>query len=370
MKKAKSLEERKSAARASRARKAQSPRKRRTRRDWRDVDDDSEDAPWEAMESMRPASSSTNEGRRDRSPAIPQRPHPWRIVAVHAGRVEIARENKRRSAHLGGARLAAGPPVVGDWAAIEELPGGECRLASLAERRSGLSRHWPGQRRATQWLAANVDLGLIALPAQEDGSLRLGLIERLRIAYREGGIEPLLVVTKIDRLDAAARERLADVQRDLQATHLPCYLTSALDGTGLAELAERLQGCAVVVAGHSGVGKSTLLNALDPEFERDTGGVRISDDRGRHTTTASRMTPFRGGWLIDTPGIRSFGLHERPLEQWLEHFPLLEELAEDCPKGCRHAQPDCALRIQVAEERSADTPLQREWRSLQRLLQD
>ena len=366
MKKVKSLEERKSIARQSRARKAGQSPKRRSRRDWSDYD---EDDPFEEFERMG-RTTTQGSGHLDGNQARSKHPgsHPWRIVAVHAGRVEIERHGKNRSAHLGGKPLPGGPPVVGDRVAIDEMPAGECRLCAIAERRSGLMRQDPGSPHQTKWLAANVDLGLIAIPAQPDGSVRLGLVERMRIALQAGHVSPLVVVTKIDRLSPDAWARLQSVQAELLEAGLPCLLTSAVDGQGMAELGARIEGETVVVAGHSGVGKSTLLNALDPDFVRDTGGVRLSDDRGRHTTTASRMTPFAGGgWLIDTPGIRSFGLQERSAEEWLAFFPELAELAEHCPKGCQHDQADCAIRIAVEQAGQQEDALVRAWKSWRRL---
>ncbi len=365
MKKAKTREERQAAARKSRERKSQSSPRRRTQRDWRAYDeDDPDDAAWQTWESMGAKRSS----HAAESRAQPAGPHPWRVTAVHMGRLEIERQGKSRSAHLGGTRLRGGPPVVGDRVAIEECAGGACRVVSIDERFSYLERQVDGSGPRTQTLAANVDVGWITLPAQADGSLRMGWVERLRIAYREGGITPWVVITKIDRLSPEALEALTIRCAELVDRGLPCFPTSALDGRGIDELAKAMQGSVVAVAGHSGVGKSSLLNALDSSAQRATGGVREHDDRGRHTTTAARMTAFREGWLIDTPGIRSLGLQERTIEEWLDHFPLLAQWASDCPKGCQHRQSDCAIQEQLAQESDSDTALRREWQSLIRIL--
>ena len=361
MKKVKTRDERKAIAQRSKARQASRKPRARPRKDWSDYD---EEAPFEDFERIAPTQRGAPLSAKP--PADATLEHPWLVVSVHAGRVEIHRKDRTRSAHLGGRPLPQGPPVVGDRVAIQELPQGECRVRSIAERRSQLARQDPGHAYREKRLAANVDVALITLAPKSDGHLRFGLIERMRIALEAGGITPIVVVTKLDRLDAAGRAALQQDLAELQDAGLETFATSALEGAGIAELQTRIHGCIAVAAGHSGVGKSTLLNALDPGGSRDTGGVRARDDRGRHTTTASRMTRFGEGWLIDTPGIRSFGLGEKSPEQWLEHFPLLMELAQECPKGCAHEQSDCALQLGARES----PEVRRAWLSYRRLVRD
>ncbi len=124
-------------------------------------------------------------------------------------------------------------------------------------------------------------------------------------------------------------------------------------GGDLGELRERLAGRTSVLIGHSGVGKSTLVNALIPTAHRDVGVVNAVTGRGRHTSTSALMLALpaldevaegAGGWIIDTPGIRSFGLaHVRP-EDLIEAFPDLDEMTEDCPRGCTHGSRRARVR--------------------------
>jgi ribosome biogenesis GTPase len=333
------LAERKEIARQTKSRKSMQKQRARPRRDWSDYD---EEEPFESFERIE--SLADMESRGPTTHVDPNLSHDWLVVAVHANRLQVHRKHKLRDAHLGGKPIHGGPPVVGDRIAIQELPLGECRVLSLAPRESLLSRQDPGNAHHTKVLAANVDLALIVLPPQDDGRLRLGIVERLRIALRSGNVTPIVVITKADRHTGEGLLRLRSDLQTLRDSGQESFLTSSMTGEGVQELAERIAGLTSVVVGHSGVGKSTLLNALDPDHERDTGGVRESDDRGRHTTTSSCMFPMPGGgWLIDTPGIRQFGLSNVTREELLGWYPRLWDLSMDCPRGCEHAQEGCHL---------------------------
>jgi len=161
-------------------------------------------------------------------------------------------------------------------------------------------------------------------------------------------MQPLLCLTKSDLADP---ETLLSTYRSLG---VPWVVTRR--GGDLSELHERLSGRTSVLIGSSGVGKSTLVNALVPDALREVGVVNTVTGRGRHTSTSAFMLelPARAGWIIDTPGIRSFGLaHVRP-EDLIEAFPDLDEMTEECPRGCTHGEnePECGLDEAVADGRT------------------
>jgi ribosome small subunit-dependent GTPase A len=166
----------------------------------------------------------------------------------------------------------------------------------------------PGGDSRVKLLAANVDVGLVVLAPRENGP-SLGFLERATAALRAGDIEPIVVVTKCDLLDEAGR-RSIETALSLARPRRPGALRGGVRGRRPRSARAALSGRVAVVIGHSGVGKSTLLNALDPAAARVVGAVRSADGRGRHTTTASRLVPFRaqpeGPWgaLVDTPGLR------------------------------------------------------------------
>ncbi len=171
------------------------------------------------------------------------------------------------------------------------------------------------------------------------------LIDRCLVAAYDAGLDSILCVTKADLADPSP---LLDAYAGLGIDPL---VTAAGDGgRGADELRERLRGRVSVLVGHSGVGKSTLVNLLVPSAQRRTGVVNDVTGRGRHTSTSAIMLPLAdGGWVVDTPGIRSFGLAHVQPEQILEAFPELYEAAVDCPPGCAHAadSPGCALDAAV-----------------------
>jgi ribosome biogenesis GTPase / thiamine phosphate phosphatase len=235
--------------------------------------------------------------------------------------------------------------VVGDVSGAE---GSLARIVEVQPRSTVLRRTADDDDPVERVIVANASQ-LVVVTALADPEPRHGLIDRALVAAYDAGMAPLLCLTKADLADP---ETLLSTYR---ALGVPWVVTqrggAGLDG--LDELRERLAGRTSVLLGHSGVGKSTLVNALVPDAGREVGHVNAVTGRGRHTSTSALMLPLPGGeddWIIDTPGIRSFGLAHVEPEHLIEAFPDLDEMTEDCPRGCTHGadEPECGLDVAVA----------------------
>lgn len=224
--------------------------------------------------------------------------------------------------------------VPGDRVAIRHE-----KVAAIAERRTTLSRNDPANPYRERVIAANIDVLAIAASIA-DPPFRPGLVDRYLVAAARGGVQPILCVNKVD---LCGDTRAADVYREAGVPVVPC---SATDGTGMDELRGLLAGSLTVFAGHSGVGKSSLLNALAAEAR--TGLVSKRSGKGRHTTTSSRLYCLRNGArIIDTPGIREFGLGAVTADELRTAFPEFAECG--CRfRDCRHREePGCGVREAV-----------------------
>ena len=225
--------------------------------------------------------------------------------------------------------------VVGDIVRVDEH-----RVLAALPRRTVLARtdpHNPNNQRA---LAANVDVVVIVASVHAP-PLRTGLIDRYLIAVQNGSMEPVIVVNKIDLLQD---ERELEELRAYEGTGVPLVLCSVKQRRGLDELLGVLAGKICVFTGHSGVGKSSLVNALSPGLQLRTGEV---ETKGKHTTTTSTLHDLPNGTrMIDTPGIREFGIFGVEARELRHFFPEFEEHALHCNfNDCTHThEPVCAVR--------------------------
>jgi len=230
--------------------------------------------------------------------------------------------------------------VVGDVSGDE---GALARIVEVRERATVLRRTADDDDAVERVVVANADQ-LVVVTALADPEPRPRLIDRALVAAYDAGMKPLLCLTKSDLADP---ETLLATYRSLG---VPWVVTRR--GADLTELRNRLAERTSVLIGHSGVGKSTLVNALVPDADREIGHVNAVTGRGRHTSTSAIMLALPGGdgWIIDTPGIRSFGLAHVQPEDLIEAFPDLDEMTEDCPRGCTHGadEPECGLDEAVA----------------------
>src|SRR6202012_108714 len=232
------------------------------------------------------------------------------------------------------------------------------RIVRIQPRTSALRRSPDDNDPVERGIVANAELLVIVCsPAQPSPPLRF--VDRCRVAAYDAGIKPLLCLTKAD---LASPDEVLSVYAPLG---LAAHVTQRpLTADQLAGLQARLDGKISVMIGQSGVGKSTLVNALVPDADRVTGTVNPVTGRGRHTSSSAVALPLPdGGWIIDTPGLRGFGLGGVSPQRVIEAFPDLAEGTEDCPPGDDHLGPDCGLTAWAAEH-GAQTRLD----SLRRLL--
>jgi ribosome biogenesis GTPase len=242
------------------------------------------------------------------------------------------------------------PLVAGDR--VRVVPGGGDRgaVVELLPRRSMLSRPAVRKGRVEHVMAANVD-GLAIVTAAAEPAFTPGLVDRMLAVAAWCRLDAMLVVNKIDLAEGAPPEI-----ETYRALGVPVVLASATRGDGVEELRRALRGRTTVVAGHSGVGKSSLLNAVQPGLGLAVGEVNVVSGRGTHTTTAAVWAPLaEGGAVIDTAGVREFGLFGIPPRDlgWL--FPDLAAVAPECRyPDCSHLhEPGCAVRGAVEEGRLA-----------------
>lgn len=233
--------------------------------------------------------------------------------------------------------LAAGDDVMVEF--TEGAPHPIVR--AVAVRRSKLSRlAHVHSRLLEQVIAANIDL-LVVVASAAKPRFKPGVVDRYLITADIGGVTPLLVINKMDLVDAPPPE--ASEYRELG---LGVFDTSCVTGAGIDALREALRGKLSVFAGHSGVGKSSILNVLDPALELLTQEVSTANEKGRHTTTGARMHFLDGDIrVIDTPGARNLGIWDVSPDEVSYYFPELAELATACRyRDCTHThEPDCAV---------------------------
>ncbi len=238
--------------------------------------------------------------------------------------------------------LGRGNIVVGDTVRlagdVSGEPGTLARVVRIAPRRSVLRRSADDTDPIERVIVANADQ-LVIVCALADPPPRLRLIDRFLVAAYDAGLQPVLCLTKAD---LAGPEEILPVYEPLGLRSV--VLGRPLSDEKLAELRSLLAGQISVLVGHSGVGKSTLVNILIPEAERAVGEVSPVTGRGRHTSSSVVALPLPGGgWIIDTPGLRGFGLGHMSPERVVQAFPDLADGAEECPRGCDHLGADCAL---------------------------
>jgi ribosome biogenesis GTPase len=308
-----------------------------------DLDDEAEDkyADYEARTRPNP------KGNRARTKIRPEHSDAvtGRVLTVDRGRYSVLVGEGTPEEHEATASRASElrkqPIVTGDRVdLVGDTTGDEgslSRIVRIQPRVTVLRRSADDSDEVERIIVANADQMLIVVAAANPEP-RPRLVDRYLVAAFDAGIAPILCITKTDLADPA----------DFLANFAGLDIRVVTSGEGAMptdEIRGLLQGHTTVAVGHSGVGKSTLVNALVPDANRAIGRVNTVTGRGRHTSSSTISYRVGDGWIIDTPGVRSFGLGHINPDNILKSFTDLAELAEDCPRGCTHLpdSPDCAI---------------------------
>lgn len=266
-------------------------------------------------------------------------------------------------------RQATDLVVIGDRVRITLLDAASGMIEEIEPRSSRFSRRQPGPRGTWKedMLVANVDQVLVVF-ACADPMPHLRMLDRFLVVAEHNEVGAVLVANKVDLVGRDKAEVLFGLYDRIG---YPVHYVSAREGIGVEELADRLAGATSVVTGPSGVGKSTLLNAIQPGLHIDTGAVSERLHKGRHTTTTAELHPLTtpgGGFVADTPGLRELGLWQIPPDELPWCFPEFVPHLGSCGfNDCRHlGEPRCAIRAAVE---AGDVPPER-YDSYRRLVLD
>lgn len=265
----------------------------------------------------------------------------WYTLACEDGEQRECRIRGRL--RLRGVR-STNPVVVGDRVEAEQDEQGEWAICDIAPRHNYIIRRASNLSKESHIIAANVDRAMVVATIAEPVTAT-EFIDRLLVTCEAYKVPATLLLAKSDLLDDRAEE-VAEFHRTYEGAGYEVIDLSTVDGSGVERVRELTRQGITLLSGNSGVGKSTLVQALNPALDIRTGDISESTGKGRHTTTFSTMYPIgEGGYIIDTPGIKGFGLIDIEDNELWHYFPEMMRLAPDCRfYNCTHThEPHCAV---------------------------
>lgn len=251
------------------------------------------------------------------------------------------------------------PVAVGDQVILENSEDdGSVVIASIEDRKNKIIRQSPRKKYHNHIIAANIDQAFI-ITSLRFPRTKLGFVNRLLVTLEYFDIDPIIIFNKTDLYREKELLQMKQLQADLKQIGYASYTLSMETGEGLDTLKELTKDKLSVLAGHSGVGKSTIINALNPDLDIRTNKVSKYNEKGLHTTTYATMyeLPY-SGFVVDTPGIKEYGVAEIDAWELFFYFPEMNALYSDCKfNNCQHLnEPGCAILKAVEEDRI------KEWR--------
>jgi ribosome biogenesis GTPase len=274
------------------------------------------------------------------------------VISGHGKKFNVRAVNRDYTCEIRGkikfATKSITPVAVGDEVEIATRDDGSGMIEKVLPRKSMFVRPSKASDKKRQVIAANIDQ-LAAVVSVKSPPLKPGLIDRALIAAQIGHLRPIIVINKID---LGKIPILDELEQDYRRIQVPLFIVSAVTGEGLDTLEQALIDFKTIMAGHSGVGKSTLLNRLIPGLNLKVSDISEATDKGVHTTTHVELFALpRGGFVLDSPGLKVLGLWELQKEDLQWHYPEMEAYLNDCRfTGCSHLQePDCAVKAAVKE---------------------
>lgn len=273
----------------------------------------------------------------------------WYEVRTESG---VLRCRIRGRLRLKGVR-STNPVVVGDRVVVE--PDGESSvIVEIVPRRNYVIRRASNLSKESHIIAANIDHALLLVTLHAPATPR-EFVDRFLVTCEAYKVPVTIVLGKADMLDGEMLAEAEEFEAIYGDAGYEVMRLSSLRGEGVEQIRRMLHGHTTLVAGNSGVGKSTLIGTIDPTIEIRTGEISESHHKGKHTTTFSTMYPIEEGYIIDTPGIKGFGLIDIDERELCRYFPEMMRLAPDCRfYNCTHThEPGCAVREAVEEGRVA-----------------